>query len=125
MLFTAYAQENPRGPDPRIDRIFPNYTCYVKLKSPFYQGDLVLGDPFRFLVVAGPLERGHHQYANVAPFRSLVFNEPSALCILTGLEFNQLKDIASGRRKEVPVENLTIWEDLQHLRRLHQRGVPI
>lgn len=122
MLFTAYALENP-GRDPRIEGIFPRYTCYVKSRSLFYQGDLALETPFRFLVVAGPFELRHHQYAHVTPFRPLVFNEPDALCILTGLEFNLLKAIAQGRGAEIPMENLTIWEDLQYLRRLHKNGV--
>lgn len=123
MLFTAPTTENPRSQDPRIERIFPEYTCYVKLRSLFYQGDLTIGQPFRFLVVAGPFEKESHNYAQVAPFRQLIAGEPSTLCLLTGDDFNYLKDVARGTRSEPILENLTIREDLEHLRELHRRSV--
>ncbi len=125
MLFTAYAKENPRGCEhpPRIEGIFKEHTCYVKLKSPYYQGDLELEMPFRFLVVAGPFTRNHHNYANVIPFRPITSGESTLLSLITSLEFNLLKDVARGHHKKVNFASPEIEADFKYLEGLRNRGV--
>ncbi len=62
MLFTAYAMSQGKvsqkreEPDPVI-RLFHDWAGYVKLRSIYWHGDIIVGDRascYRFIVVSGP-----------------------------------------------------------------------
>src|SRR3989344_2358953 len=112
MLFTAYAMssrkasQNGREPDPVI-RLFRDWTGYVKLKSIYWHGDIIIDDRqsyYRFIVVDGPFTHTRngapHNHFLATVFRELRENELTGKCILSPQDYYLMKDVARGTKKE-------------------------